>query len=271
MDNRGHSRLMVRLGVISGGFDPIHRGHIAYIQSAAKQCDYLYVGCNTDEWLQRKKGKAFMPYEDRCSIVKNIKGVYDVVPFNDDDGSAYNLIEIVHGLGFISEGEDGYEVVFFNGGDRNKENIPEEVLCKENNIPCEFEFGVGGEDKKNSSSWILEEWSKPVVERKWGTYKVLDNQKGWAVKELAFDPGKSLSDQKHTYRSEHWHVVSGEIRMELEHRNGNKISVVYGAGDSIDIPKHCWHKATNVGSTTAKVIEVWMGETLTEEDIERRD
>lgn len=262
---------MVKLGVISGGFDPIHKGHVAYIQAAAEKCDYLFVGCNTDEWLQRKKGKAFMPYNDRYEIVKNIKGVHEVIHFCDADNSAFNLIEKVWEIGVDLFNDINFDVIFFNGGDRTKENIPEEVLCKQNNLPVKFEFGVGGEDKKNSSSWILQEWSKPTTQRAWGTYTVLDNQDEWAVKELAFEPGKALSDQRHFKRSEHWHVVRGEIRMELEFHNGDKLTKVYGAGESIDIPQLCWHKATNVGHITAKVIEVWMGKELTEEDIQRRD
>ena len=134
-----------------------------------------------------------------------------------------------------------------------------------------FEFGVGGEDKKNSSSWILKKWNQPTTQRAWGTYTVLDRNTEWQVKELAFDVDKALSDQRHLIRSEHWHVVQGSIRMDLEFANGDKESKTYQSGDSIDIPVHTWHKAHNVGDATAKVIEVWMGSELSEEDIERRD
>lgn len=109
------------------------------------------------------------------------------------------------------------------------------------------------------------------VQRSWGTYTVLDTQPGWAVKELSFDVGKSLSDQRHFKRSEHWHVVEGVIRMDLEYPNGDKTSVTYHKGESIDIPANVWHKATNVGSVDAKVIEVWLGSVLSEDDITRRD
>ena len=135
----------------------------------------------------------------------------------------------------------------------------------------EFVFGVGGEDKKNSSSWILKEWSQPTTERAWGRYTVLDNGTGWATKKLAFDAGKALSDQRHFHRSEHWHVVEGQIHMSLEYADGTKHNQIYNSGASIDIPVLTWHKASNVGEITAKVIEVWMGSKLTEEDIERRD
>ena len=257
----------MRLGIISGGFDPIHKGHISYINEAKKFCDFLVVGCNTDSWLERKKGRSFMPYADRKAIVSSLSSVDAVLDFNDDDDSAFNLIEQA-----IYTYPESTEFIFMNGGDRTKENIPEEVKSKEANLQdVHFLFGVGGEDKKNSSSWILKEWDKPTTQRLWGTYTVLDQNEGWQVKELAFDVGKSLSDQKHSERSEHWHVVKGSIRMDLEYDNGDTESKVYGPGQSIDIPVNTWHKATNVGDVTAKVIEVWLGEILTEEDIERRD
>jgi len=110
-----------------------------------------------------------------------------------------------------------------------------------------------------------------TVQRAWGTYTVLDTQPGWAVKELAFDVGKSLSDQRHFKRSEHWHVVQGTIRMNLEFPNGDTVNKTYVTGESIDIPVNTWHKAINIGNITAKVIEVWMGDELDEADIERRD
>jgi cytidyltransferase-like protein len=262
---------MVRLGVISGGFDPLHKGHVAYIQEASLQCDHLFVGVNTDAWLERKKGRAFMPYEDRSTIVQNIVGVSEVIPFNDDDGSAFNLIEKVYDIGIELFNDIGFEVIFMNGGDRTKENIPEEIKCEEAELSCTFKFGVGGEDKKNSSSWILKEWEKPTTTRKWGTYTVLDKRDGWSVKELSFDKGAALSDQMHHNRSEHWHVVQGSIMMKLEFPGGQSDIRFVRAGESIDIPKNTWHKAINVGDGEAKVVEVWLGDVLTEDDIVRRD
>lgn len=246
--------------VATGGFDPIHSGHIKYLEEASSYGTRLVVGINSDAWLKRKKGRYFMPFEERASIVKAMKCVDEVLSFDDKDGSAIHCLEQAKLL------YPNDSIIFVNGGDRTSENIPEMAVSG-----VEFEFGVGGEDKKNSSSWILKEWSQPTVNRQWGSYTVLHTNGKWQVKELSFDPGNSLSDQKHEHRSEHWHVVDGAILMELDYGMRKKESRVYWAGQSIDIPKGVWHKATNVGTEPAKVIEVWLGDILSEDDIERRD
>ena len=262
MEREKKSRISgMRKVLVTGGFDPLHSGHIAYFKAARKLGDKLVVGVNSDEWLTRKKGRPFMSFEERCSIIKELACVDEVIGFNDDDNTACGAI-----FQLLSTASSQTKIVFANGGDRTKDNIPEMVYSD-----VEFVFGVGGEDKKNSSSWILKEWSQPTTHRAWGSYTVLHNGPGWAVKELAFGTETPLSDQRHFIRSEHWHVVEGDIRMDLEFANGDKSSILYTSGQSIDIPVHTWHKATNVGNVTAKVIEVWMGTELSEEDIERRD
>ena len=252
----------MKVVLVTGGFDPLHSGHIAYFKAAKKLGDKLVVGVNTDAWLTRKKGRPFMSGGERTSIIQNLSMVDHCLLFGDDDDSAIEAIKNVRMM------YPDAHIVFANGGDRTSENIPE-MNTKVENIS--FEFGVGGEDKKNSSSWILKEWSQPTTERAWGRYTVLDKGDGWATKKLAFDAGKALSDQRHFKRSEHWHVVEGEIEMILESEHGWRTTTHLSSGDSIDIPVNTWHKATNIGDKTAKVIEVWMGVELTEDDIERRD
>jgi len=259
----GTNSIMITV-VATGGFDPIHTGHIEYLK-AAKIIDCansprLVVGVNSDEWLIRKKGKHFMPWKERAAIIKELRCVDNVIAFDDSDGSAIDCLEQVKLLYPLDT------IVFVNGGDRTSDNIPE--MAVEDVL---FTFGVGGEDKKNSSSWILKEWSQPTTRRDWGTYTVLAQNGKWAVKELSFDVGQALSNQRHFHRSEHWHVVKGFILMELDHGNRLTESRIYCEGQSIDIPVGCWHKATNVGDEPAKVIEVWLGDKLTESDIERRD
>ena len=251
----------MKVVLVTGGFDPLHSGHIEYFKAARELGDHLVVGVNSDAWLTRKKGKAFMPFEERCAIIKELNCVDEVIGFNDNDDTACAAIFTV-----LSTVGSQTKVIFANGGDRTKDNIPEMIY---NDV--EFVFGVGGEDKKNSSSWILKEWSQPTTERAWGRYTVLDKGDGWQVKQLEFDAGKALSDQLHFKRSEHWHIVEGQIHMSLEYPDGTKHHHTYNSGNSIDIPVHTWHKASNVGEIPARVVEVWMGNELTEDDIERRD
>ncbi len=251
--------------MLPAGFDPLHSGHIAYFKAARELGDHLVVGLNSDAWLTRKKGRPFMPIEERAAIVKELDCVDEVITFNDEDNTACLAIGYV-----LQTKATSWKLIFANGGDRTNTTTPEYESWGDH-PDVEFAFSVGGEDKKNSSSWILKEWSQPTTERAWGRYTVLDSGTGWATKKLAFDAGKSLSDQRHFKRSEHWHVVEGTIQMALEFSNGDTEVKTYSAGDSIDIPVLTWHKATNVGDITAKVIEVWLGDELSEEDIERRD
>ena len=251
----------MKVVIVTGGFDPLHSGHIAYFKAARELGDHLVVGLNSDDWLIRKKGKAFMPFEERSAILKELSCVDEVIGFNDNDDTANHAIFQV-----LSTTGSRTKVIFANGGDRTRSNIPE---MKFTNV--EFVFGVGGEDKKNSSSWILKEWSQPTTERAWGRYTILDKGDGWQVKQLEFDAGKALSDQRHFKRSEHWHVIEGNIEITLQYDGEEKQTHIVPQGHSLDIPTLCWHKAVNTGDLPARVIEVWMGNNLTEDDIERRD
>lgn len=134
----------------TGGFDPIHSGHINYLNDAKKLGNILYVGVNSDAWLARKKGKHFMNWEERAIIVSNLKSVDYVIPFEDFDGTAKDAIRLVR------KNHPQDKIIFVNGGDRTKENIPEMDII-DNNL--EFVFAVGGDMKQNSSSWILKSWA----------------------------------------------------------------------------------------------------------------
>jgi len=143
---------MKRIVLITGGFDPLHSGHIAYINSARELGDSLIVGVNSDEWLRRKKGQEFMPWEERATIISALHYVDRVINFDDSDNSAKDAIRKVRSIYPTAQ------IVFANGGDRTKENIPEMDLLQEM-LHLDFVFAVGGDDKKNSSSWILQEWA----------------------------------------------------------------------------------------------------------------
>jgi D-beta-D-heptose 7-phosphate kinase/D-beta-D-heptose 1-phosphate adenosyltransferase len=137
--------------VVTGGFDPIHSGHIDYIREAAKLGDVLIVGVNSDEWLTRKKGKPFMNWEERTTVVSALKWVNNVLRFDDSDDSACSLLETLKKT-WIGKGD---ELIFANGGDRNNTNNRE---AKVEGVT--FVYGVGGSNKKNSSSDILKVWKE---------------------------------------------------------------------------------------------------------------
>lgn len=142
---------MKRFVLVTGGFDPLHRGHIAYLEAAYRLGDGLIVGLNSDAWLQRKKGKHFMDFEDREAVLNALWMVDEVISFDDADGSAVDAIERCLALYPDSM------IVFANGGDRTRGNIPELRVVDDR---LQFEFGVGGVEKLNSSSAILERWEK---------------------------------------------------------------------------------------------------------------
>lgn len=252
----------MKVVLITGGFDPLHSGHIAYIKAARSLGSILVVGVNSDAWLERKKGRAFMPFSERSEIIKNLHQVHRVIEFNDDDETAKDAIIQTRKLFPMDE------IIFANGGDRTADNIPE-MDVKDNKLI--FKFGVGGENKKNSSSWILEEWKAPKVERPWGYYRTLHKSEYNKVKELVVEPGKSLSMQRHKWRKEHWHVSSGQCVVESQMSSGYKLpSRILGLNQTVDIGLEEWHKLTNPYATPCKIIEIQYGTYCEEDDIERK-
>ena len=124
---------------ISGGFDPIHVGHIRLIHDAATKGEVVII-LNSDDWLKRKKGYAFMDWLSRAYILRAITGVHDVVPVNDSDGTV---------LEALSSLRPDY---FANGGDRTAENTPELKLCCD--LGIKTIFNVGGEKVASSSELV---------------------------------------------------------------------------------------------------------------------
>ncbi|MBR7158493.1 MAG: adenylyltransferase/cytidyltransferase family protein [Alphaproteobacteria bacterium] len=143
--------------IVSGGFDPIHEGHIEMIKAAREKSDGVILLLNSDEWLIRKKGKNFMNYTTRKVICENIKGVIDAFSFDDSDNSASD------GIRKARAKYPHDELVFANGGDRTKDNIPESQACTELNV--KLEFGVGGSNKANASSKILKEYEEKLAKK----------------------------------------------------------------------------------------------------------
>jgi cytidyltransferase-like protein len=127
--------------MVSGGFDPVHVGHIRMIQEASQYAEVIVVA-NSDEWLMRKKGYVFMPFEERAEILQSIKGVTRVESVDDTDGTVCEALERLK------------PTYFANGGDRTNENTPEMEVCDRLKIRMLWE--MGGSDKVQSSSELVQ-------------------------------------------------------------------------------------------------------------------
>jgi cytidyltransferase-like protein len=249
---------MAKIVLITGGFDPVHAGHVQYINDAKKlagKTGKLIIGLNSDKWLQAKKDYVAITWDERCYILENLKAVDSVIDFNDDDRTAVDAIEIV------KEQYPKDEIIFANGGDRTKGNIPELAVKG-----VTFRFGVGGTDKVNSSSDIIANAAQQIkkpVKRLWGNYSVLYNRPD------CMDPGKGISLQMHDIRSETWQIISGDFELGLGPTPKKLKKSKLSAGDIVTVPYETWHVLTNVGNVAGVLIEIQSGSQCIETDITR--
>ena len=278
---------MKKVMILSGGFDPLHSGHIQLMENAKNMTDYLVVCVNSDEWLKKKKGINFLSLDERMKIIKNLKCVDDVISFPDDEyGSAINGIKIViekyrnffKDITLLTDGEICSEspmevkFIFANGGDKNTKNIPtqEQKYCEDNGI--EMIWNIGG-DKLNSSSWILNryrDWYFEMTDRIWGNYKVVYQDSNKKVKIIEVMPHHSISLQSHAQRSEHWVVVEGTANVLIEtekYKHEERVE----RNESIFVPVGAKHKLFNNQDSLLQIVEVQIGDYLGEDDIIRYD
>ena len=246
---------MSKVSIVSGGFDPVHSGHINLMLAAKELGDQLIVLLNSDEWLSRKKGRPFMNFFERKMVLENLWFVDYVLDFDDSDNSAVDGLEKV--VSMYKQKDDLY---FCNGGDRNSlDDIPEK------GVPgIQLKFGVGGDTKINSSSKLVNEYFSRPAERDWGNWDVLKNYEhlGVKVKELIIRPGQSTSMQRHRYRSEFMFVADGELtNMNRTTEKHNYTMIDQGE----------WHKLENKGKKDLHIVEIQYGTACVEEDIERRN
>jgi len=236
--------------IVSGGFDPIHIGHLRMIHEAAKLGTKLIVIANCDRFLMDKKGYIFMPIEERLEILEGFEGVDRAVESIDKDMTVCKTIE------WLAQEEK--IACFANGGDRkNEADIPESVVCKKYGI--EMEFNVGGGKIQSSSTLVGGEVEKP-----WGSYKTFEKGDGYLLKRMIINPGEILSLQSHEHRSEFWYVSEGVATVECDNNVFDLRKY-----ESTNIPLKSKHRLSNNSNEVLKVIEVQIGDFLSEDDITR--
>ena len=247
--------------VVSGGFDPLHSGHLKLFREAKQLGDKLCVIVNSDEWLAKKKGRPFMPFEERADIISQLQDVDNVFGGGDEDGSVCRTLE------GIKNAYEGYNMIFCNGGDRTKDNIPEMAV-----EGYTFEFGVGGNNKSNSSSWILKEWKYPTERRVWGEFSDLFQDSAVKVKELIIESGKGISYQRHFKRDEIWFVSKGQCHIKFGKDTDKPeefVESILHTDESFTVRAGEWHQIVNRDAEPCHIIEIQYGGETTEDDIER--
>ncbi|KKU78938.1 MAG: Mannose-6-phosphate isomerase/mannose-1-phosphate guanylyl transferase [Parcubacteria group bacterium GW2011_GWA2_47_7] len=240
---------------VSGGFDPVHIGHIRMFEEARKLGNELVIILNNDNWLIAKKGFVFMPEDERAEVLRSLRVVDRVVitkhESNDSDRSVMKALVEVN------------PDIFANGGDRKNENdIPEAVICKKLGIEMDFNVGHGG--KVQSSSWLTESVRNHREERPWGSFENHAHRDGWHLKVITVHDGKRTSLQHHKHRKETWVVVEGVIAATV----GDK-EVILPVGGIIVVEPEARHRIHAV-SGHAKLVEVSLG-FFDEDDIIRHE
>lgn len=132
--------------ILSGGFDPLHVGHVRMICDARDLAGLVVVGVNSDDWVRRNRGRLYARFDERREIVASIRGVTSAVGFDDGDDTARALIKMVHTM------SPGAKIAFGNGGNRNAANVPEVDLCEQ--LGVDLVWGLGGESVQASTEFV---------------------------------------------------------------------------------------------------------------------
>jgi D-beta-D-heptose 7-phosphate kinase/D-beta-D-heptose 1-phosphate adenosyltransferase len=135
-----------KIVAVSGGFDPVHIGHVRMFENARKLGDRLVVILNNDNWLKKKKGYTFMPESERLEVIKGFRAVDEVfLTLHQEEPTDMSVCAELRLL---------KPDIFANGGDRFQNNIPEVAVCDE--IGAEMVFNIGHGGKVQSSSWLVD-------------------------------------------------------------------------------------------------------------------
>ena len=248
----------VRWVAVSGGFDPIHIGHVRMFEEARRLGDKLVIILNNDNWLRAKKGYVFMPQKERAELLRAFPSV-DRVYITDHKKLTADTS--------VSRALAKLKPAFFaNGGDRKStKDIPEAAVCKKLGIAMAFNVGKGG--KVQSSSWMISAARRPAAEtrRPWGKFFGWDAGKEWYLKTVYVAAGKRLSLQYHNHRSELWILAEGDATATIE-ANGKSVRVPLIKGQVFSVPTRTLHRLES--KRGGVIVEVALGE-FDEEDIVR--
>ena len=252
--------------MVSGGFDPIHIGHVRMFETAKKLGDRLVVVINNDNWLRTKKGHVFMPEGERAEIISKFPFVDKVVltshkPEDPD-------------LSVVRELKRLRPAIFANGGDRNPKDAKnknsslnaDQQLCKEVGIKVAYGVGKGG--KVQSSSWMIKDASRNFARsvRPWGEFYGWDDGAQWKLKTIYIKPGKRLSLQYHHHRKEHWMLVQGDATATIHDGKGIAQKIPMKVGQSMFVDVKAVHRLES--KKGGIVVEIALGK-FDEEDIVR--
>ena len=201
-----------------------------------------------------------MPFHEREIIISNLEIVDEVIDFDDDEQGSCCLA-----LEKIKKKYPKDEIIFCNGGDRKAENIPEMSV-----EGITFKFGVGGDNKINSSSSILKEWQFDSEERVWGKFYNLFTDHRIKLKELIIESGKGMSFQRHQKRNEIWFVSKGSCLVKHSQDDPDNIKETELSAEGVfHVKQGEWHQLINPSNDVCHIIEIQYGESTSEEDIER--
>lgn len=243
---------------VSGGFDPLHIGHIRMFKEAKKLGDRLVVIVNNDNWLRLKKGFVFMPEHERVELISSFNFVDKVVLTDhtrkDKDMSVAGALRAIK------------PTIFANGGDRTHKSTPEDALCIERGIKRAYGVGRGG--KVQSSSWMIRDAVKGIMRsvRPWGEFMSWDSGPGWFLKTIHVKPRQRLSLQYHHHRSECWILVEGDAIATLRDEKGTDTEYILKKGEMFTIGKGDVHRLSS--KKGGVVVEIAYGK-FDEEDIVR--